>query len=71
MKRRSRKKPEADDSEDGWMNSQQACKYLSVSYNGLLDWMKFQGLKPAGRTPSGKYRFRRSDLDRYLALDRD
>lgn len=48
-----------------WIDSNEACRYLSISLVTLRRWIKAKRLN-AKRTPTGEFRFKRSDLDRLL-----
>lgn len=48
-----------------WVNTKTACLHLSVSMPTLRRWIKAGRIKPK-RTPTGEYRFRRSELDQLL-----
>ena len=52
--------------EEPWLKTPQACKHLGISVPTLRRWVKAEKLKPK-RTPSGEFRFRRSDLNAVLA----
>lgn len=49
-----------------WVNTKTACLHLGISMPTLRRWIKAGTIKPK-RTPTGEYRFRRSELD--LLLD--
>lgn len=51
---------------DPWLNTEAACKYLSVQKLSIYRWVKAKLLTPK-RTPGGELRFRRSDLDDLLS----
>lgn len=48
-----------------WVNTAAACLHLGVSMPTLRRWIKAERLKPK-RTPTGEYRFRKSELDLLL-----
>lgn len=48
-----------------WVNTAAACLHLGVSMPTLRRWIKAGRLKPK-RTPTGEYRFRKSELDLLL-----
>jgi len=48
-----------------WIGTAEACSHLSVSVPTMRRWIKQKKLKPK-RTPTGEYRFRRSELDALL-----
>lgn len=48
-----------------WINTAAACLHLGVSMPTLRRWIKAERLKPK-RTPTGEYRFRKSELDLLL-----
>jgi len=48
-----------------WINTAAACVHLGVSMPTLRRWIKAERLKPK-RTPTGEYRFRKSELDLLL-----
>lgn len=48
-----------------WVNTKTACLHLGVSMPTMRRWIKAGRLKPK-RTPTGEYRFRRSELDQLL-----
>ncbi len=48
-----------------WVNTARACKHLGISIPTMRRWIKAKKLSPK-RTPSGEYRFRRSELDALL-----
>ena len=49
-----------------WVNTQTACRHLGISMPTMRRWIKSKRVKPK-RTPTGEYRFKRSELD--LLLD--
>jgi excisionase family DNA binding protein len=49
-----------------WVKTPDACKHLGISVPTLRRWVKDKRLHPK-RTPTGEFRFRRSDLDAVLA----
>ena len=49
-----------------WLTLGQAAKYLGVAQSTIRKWSD-QGLLPAFYTPGGHRRFRRRDLDGFLA----
>src|SRR5258705_12765661 len=49
-----------------WLTLGQAAKYLGVAQSTIRKWSD-QGLLPAFYTPGGHRRFRRRDLDSFLA----
>ena len=55
-----------DSESDPWLNTEAACKYLSVQKLTIYRWVKAKRLN-AKRTPGGELRFRRSDLDDLLS----
>ncbi|MBX3742603.1 MAG: helix-turn-helix domain-containing protein [Akkermansiaceae bacterium] len=55
----------AENPEEPWINSYDACHHLGISIATLHRWVKSGRLKPK-RTPGGVYRFRRSDLNALL-----
>jgi excisionase family DNA binding protein len=59
----SRRAPGAD---PDWLTLGQAAKYLGVAQSTIRKWSD-QGLVPAFYTPGGHRRFRRRDLDGFLA----
>src|ERR1044072_4005268 len=59
----SRRAPGAD---PDWLTLGQAAKYLGVAQSTIRKWSD-QGLVPAFYTPGGHRRFRRRDLDSFLA----
>src|SRR3954454_6592344 len=52
--------------EPDWLTLGQAAKYLGVAQSTIRKWSD-QGLVPAFYTPGGHRRFRRRDLDSFLA----
>jgi excisionase family DNA binding protein len=52
--------------EPDWLTLGQAAKYLGVAQSTIRKWSD-QGLLPAFYTPGGHRRFRRRDLDTFLA----
>ncbi|MFT3990667.1 MAG: helix-turn-helix domain-containing protein [Luteolibacter sp.] len=52
--------------QDGWINSASASRYLGISLVTLRRWVRQKRVTPK-RTPTGEYRFRRSELDALLA----
>ena len=52
--------------EPDWLTLGQAAKYLGVAQSTIRKWSD-QGLLPAFYTPGGHRRFRRRDLDSFLA----
>jgi excisionase family DNA binding protein len=56
--------PPSPDSEP-WVNTASACRHLGISTPTIRRWIKAGRLKPK-RTPTGEYRFRRSELDNLL-----
>ena len=48
-----------------WVNSKTACLHLGISMPTLRRWIKDGRIEPK-RTPTGEYRFRRSELDLLL-----
>ena len=48
-----------------WIGSSDACKHLGISLVTLHRWVKSKRIVPK-RTPTGEYRFRRSELDAFL-----
>jgi excisionase family DNA binding protein len=58
-----RRAPGAD---PDWLTLGQAAKYLGVAQSTIRKWSD-QGLLPAFYTPGGHRRFRRGDLDSFLA----
>jgi excisionase family DNA binding protein len=48
-----------------WINSTAACLHLGVSMPTMRRWINLKKLTPK-RTPTGDYRFRRSELDKLL-----
>jgi len=52
--------------EPDWLTLGQAAKYLGVAQSTIRKWSD-QGLLPAFYTPGGHRRFRRGDLDQFLA----
>lgn len=54
--------PTTTGSEEPWINTTTACQHLGISMATLRRWIKAQLVKPK-RTPTGEYRFRRSQLD--------
>lgn len=48
-----------------WVNTAAACEHLGISSPTLRRWIKAEKLKPK-RTPTGEFRFRRSELDALL-----
>jgi len=48
-----------------WINTANACKYLGISTPTLRRWIRDGKIKPK-RTPTGEYRYRRSELDTLL-----
>src|SRR4029453_10539683 len=53
-------------SEPDWLTLGQAAKYLGVAQSTIRKWSD-QGRVPAFYTPGGHRRYRRADLDRFLA----
>ncbi len=49
-----------------WIGTAAACVHLGISIITLRRWIKIGRLKPK-RTPTGEYRFRRSELDAVLS----
>src|SRR2546423_1436227 len=56
----------APGSDPDWLTLGQAAKYLGVAQSTIRKWSD-QGLVPAFYTPGGHRRFRRRDLDSFLA----
>jgi len=56
----------APGAEPDWLTLGQAAKYLGVAQSTIRKWSD-QGLLPAFYTPGGHRRFRRRDLDSFLA----
>jgi excisionase family DNA binding protein len=56
----------APGTEPDWLTLGQAAKYLGVAQSTIRKWSD-QGLLPAFYTPGGHRRFRRRDLDSFLA----
>jgi excisionase family DNA binding protein len=56
----------APGAEPDWLTLGQAAKYLGVAQSTIRKWSD-QGLLPAFYTPGGHRRFRRRDLDTFLA----
>src|SRR5438132_5832710 len=56
----------APGSDPDWLTLGQAAKYLGVAQSTIRKWSD-QGLLPAFYTPGGHRRFRRRDLDIFLA----
>ena len=52
--------------EPDWLTLGQAAKYLGVAQSTIRKWSD-QGRVPAFYTPGGHRRYRRADLDRFLA----
>ncbi len=52
-------------SEEPWVSTAAACLHLGISTATIRRWIKAGRLNPK-RTPSGNYRFRRSELDLLL-----
>lgn len=52
-------------SEEPWINTSAASQHLGISIPTLRRWIKAGLVKPK-RTPTGEYRFRRSELDLLL-----
>ncbi len=50
---------------ESWINTAAACQHLGISMPTIRRWIKAERLKPK-RTPTGEYRFRRSELDSLL-----
>ncbi len=48
-----------------WLNTASACDHLSISVPTMRRWIKAKKISPK-RTPTGEYRFRRSELDALL-----
>ena len=48
-----------------WVNTKTACLHLGVSMPTMRRWIKAKKVNPK-RTPTGEYRFRRSELDLIL-----
>ena len=48
-----------------WVNTASACEHLGISAPTIRRWIKAGKLKPK-RTPTGEFRFRRSELDAVL-----
>lgn len=48
-----------------WIGTTTACRHLGISALTLRRWIKSGRLKPK-RTPTGEFRFRRSELDGLL-----
>lgn len=63
--KRNKNNNNGSDGQDPWLNSYDACQYLSISKLTLYRWVKAKRLHPS-RTPGGALRFRRSDLDKIL-----
>lgn len=49
-----------------WIGTAAACNYLGISIPTIHRWVKAGRVKPR-RTPTGEYRFRRSQLDEILS----
>jgi excisionase family DNA binding protein len=49
-----------------WISSKLAARHLGISHITLRRWVKDGRLTPK-RTPTGEFRFRRSELDAVLA----
>ncbi len=45
-----------------WVNTKTACIHLGISMPTMRRWIKSKKLKPK-RTPTGEYRFKRSELN--------
>ncbi len=52
--------------EERWVKSKSACEHLGISVPTLRRWVKAKKLTPK-RTPTGEFRFRKSELDALLA----
>ena len=52
--------------DDPWMKTPEACRHLRISVPTLRRWVKDGRLLPK-RTPTGEFRFRRSNLDAVLS----
>jgi excisionase family DNA binding protein len=52
--------------EEPWIKTPQACKHIGISIPTLHRWVRDGKLKPK-RTPTGEFRFRRSQLDAVLS----
>ena len=48
-----------------WINTAEACRHLHISIPTMRRWIKEKKVTPK-RTPTGEYRFRRSELDALL-----
>ena len=48
-----------------WIGTVPACEHLDISVPTMRRWIKDKKTKPK-RTPTGEYRFRRSELDALL-----
>lgn len=59
-------KPEKLSEVEPWIDTTEAASHLKVSKLTLRRWIK-SGLLQAKRTPTGDYRFKRSELDSALA----
>ncbi|MCB1130336.1 MAG: helix-turn-helix domain-containing protein [Verrucomicrobiae bacterium] len=64
MKNNTSKTTDGQTSES-WIGTITACKYLEISPATLRRWIKSGRIKPK-RTPTGEFRFRRSELDHLL-----
>lgn len=53
-------------SSEPWLKTLGACKHLNISEPTLRRWVKAKKLTPK-RTPTGEFRFRKSELDALLA----
>jgi excisionase family DNA binding protein len=62
---KARRQPSASDSAD-WLTLGQAAKYLGVAQSTIRKWSD-QGRLPAFYTPGGHRRYRRRDLDAFVA----
>ena len=48
-----------------WIGTVPACEHLGISVPTIRRWIKDKRINPK-RTPTGEYRFRRSELDALL-----
>ncbi|SEH10734.1 helix-turn-helix domain-containing protein [Thermoleophilum album] len=56
---------------DEWLTMRDAARYAKVSYHRLVDAANRGELRTVQHTPNGKRRVRRSEVDRWLAGERN
>ena len=58
-------KPTTTAEPEPWLDAEDSCAHLKISRPTLYRWINSKRLQPK-RTPTGAFRFRRSDLDALL-----